>query len=358
MQKNNFDNKNTLITPKELKKKLSISQDIKNNILISRKIISNIINGKDPRILIVCGPCSIHNFDEAIEYGNLLKNLSLKLKKNIFLIMRVYFEKPRTILGWKGLINDPYMNHTFDINKGLYLARKLLIKLAIKNISLATEILDPNTFHYIDDLLSWVAIGARTVESQIHREIVSLINIPAGFKNNTNGNINVAINAIQASAIKHHFISLDQNGKSYIVSTTGNKNCHLILRGGKKPNYYKHNILECEKILLNIGLKSNIMIDCSHGNSNKDYTKQILVIKSIISQIKEGNISIIGIMIESYINQGNQILDIKNNKKLKYGVSITDGCLDFKSTEKVLLQINNELDLILKIRFLKKKNIS
>ncbi|QJC35017.1 3-deoxy-7-phosphoheptulonate synthase [Enterobacteriaceae endosymbiont of Donacia piscatrix] len=357
MKKNNFDNKNSLITPKELKNKLPISQDIKNNILISRQIITNIINGKDPRILIICGPCSIHNFDEAIEYGNLLKNLSLKLKKNIFLVMRVYFEKPRTIIGWKGLINDPYMDHTFDINKGLYLARKLLIKLATKNILLATEILDLNVFNYINDLLSWVAIGARTVESQIHREIVSLINIPAGFKNNTNGDINTAINAIQASAVEHHFISLDQNGKSYIVNTTGNKNCHIILRGGKKPNYYKHNIIKCEKTLLKIGLKSKIMIDCSHGNSNKDYKKQILVIKSIISQIKEGNVSIIGIMIESYINNGNQILDIKNNKKLKYGVSITDGCLDFKSTETVLLQINSELDLILKMRFLKKKNI-
>ncbi|QJC34659.1 3-deoxy-7-phosphoheptulonate synthase [Enterobacteriaceae endosymbiont of Donacia crassipes] len=356
MQKNNFDNKNNLITPKELKNKLPISQDIKNNILISRKIISNIINGKDCRLLIVCGPCSIHNIEETIEYGNLLKNLSLKLKKNIYFVMRVYFEKPRTILGWKGLINDPYMNQTFNINKGLYLARKLLIRLATKNILLATEILNPNTFQYIDDLLSWVAIGARTVESQIHREIASLINIPVGFKNNTNGDINAAINAIQASAIEHHFISLNQNGKSYIVNTIGNKNCHIILRGGKKPNYYKHNIIKCEKILLNIGLKSKIMIDCNHGNSNKDYKKQILVIKSIISQIKEGNISIIGIMIESYINQGNQILNLKNNKKLKYGISITDGCLDFKSTEKILLQINNELDLILKTRFFKKKN--
>ncbi|QJC36247.1 3-deoxy-7-phosphoheptulonate synthase [Enterobacteriaceae endosymbiont of Donacia cincticornis] len=351
MQKNYFDNKNNLMTPKELKNKLPISQNIKNNILISRKIISNIINGKDSKILIICGPCSIHNFEETIKYGNLLKNLSLKLKKNIYIIMRVYFEKPRTILGWKGLINDPYMNQTFNINKGLYLARKLLIRLAEKNILLATEILDPNTFHYIDDLLSWVAIGARTVESQIHREIASFIKIPVGFKNNTNGDINVAINAIQASAAKHHFIGLNQNGKLCVINTTGNKNCHIILRGGQKPNYYKHDIIKCEKNLLNLGLKSKIMIDCNHGNSNKDYKKQILVIKSIISQIKEGNISIIGIMIESYINEGNQILDIKNNKILKYGVSITDGCLDFKSTEKFLLKINNELDPIIKTRF-------
>ncbi|QJC33843.1 3-deoxy-7-phosphoheptulonate synthase [Enterobacteriaceae endosymbiont of Donacia provostii] len=352
MQKNNFDNKNHLITPKELKNKLSISQDIKNNIIMSRKIISNIIKGKDSRILIICGPCSIHNIKEAIEYGNLLKNLSLKVK-NLYIVMRVYFEKPRTILGWKGLINDPYMNNTFNINKGLYLARKLLIKLAIKNILLATEILDLNTYQYIDDLLSWVAIGARTVESQIHREVSSLIDIPVGFKNNTSGDINSAINAIQASAIKHHFISSDENGKLYIAHSKGNKNCHIILRGGKKPNYHKNDIIKCEKNLLNVKLKSKIMIDCNHGNSNKDYKKQVSIMKSIISQIKEGNKSIMGIMIESYIYQGNQILDMKNNDKLKYGISITDGCLDFLSTKKILLEIDNELNLIFKKYFFK-----
>ncbi|QJC37475.1 3-deoxy-7-phosphoheptulonate synthase [Enterobacteriaceae endosymbiont of Donacia thalassina] len=352
MQENYFQNKRYLITPKELKDKLPISQEIKKQILNSRKIISNIISGEDHRLLIICGPCSIHNIDEAIEYSNFLKKTFSKVNNNIYLVMRVYFEKPRTILGWKGLINDPYMDKSFNINKGLYLARKLLIKLVKNNISLATEILDPNTLGYLDDLLSWIAIGARTVESQIHREIASLVTIPVGFKNNTDGNIFSAINAIQASAIEHHFISLDQNGKICIVDTKGNKNCHIILRGGKKPNYDKFNLLKCEKALLKVKLKPKIMIDCSHGNSNKDFKKQILVIESIISQIKEGNNSIMGIMIESYINEGNQILNINNYKRLKYGISITDGCINLQTTKNILYKINNELDFILKKRLL------
>ncbi|QJC38705.1 3-deoxy-7-phosphoheptulonate synthase [Enterobacteriaceae endosymbiont of Donacia fulgens] len=347
-----FKNKRYLITPEELKNKLPISQEKKKQILNSREIISNIILGKDHRLLIICGPCSIHNIDEAIEYSKFLKKMFSKINNNIYLVMRVYFEKPRTILGWKGLINDPYMDHSFNINKGLYLARKLLIKLIKNNIPLATEILDPNTLNYLDDLLSWIAIGARTVESQIHREIASLVKIPVGFKNNINGNIFSAINAIQASAIEHHFISLDKNGKICIVDTKGNKNCHIILRGGQKPNYYKSNVLECEKALLKVNLKPKIMIDCSHGNSNKDFKKQILVIQSIISQIKEGNNSIIGIMLESYINEGNQILNIQNYKQLKYGVSITDGCINLQTTKNILYKINNELNLILKQRLL------
>ncbi|QJC38286.1 3-deoxy-7-phosphoheptulonate synthase [Enterobacteriaceae endosymbiont of Donacia marginata] len=352
MQNIYFKNKRYLITPNELRKKLPLSQEKKEQILNSRKIISNIISGKDHRLLIICGPCSIHNIDEAIEYSKFLKQMFSKINNNIYLVMRVYFEKPRTILGWKGLINDPYMDHSFNINKGIYLARKLLIKLVQNNIPLATEILDPNTLGYLDDLLSWIAIGARTVESQIHREIASLVKIPVGFKNNINGNIFSAINAIQASAIEHHFISLDNNGKICIIDTKGNKNCHLILRGGQKPNYDKSNILECEKALLKVNLKPKIMIDCSHGNSNKDFKKQILVIQSIISQIKEGNNSIIGIMLESYIKEGNQILNIQNYKKLKYGISITDGCINLQTTKNILYKINTELDLILKQRLL------
>ncbi|QJC33437.1 3-deoxy-7-phosphoheptulonate synthase [Enterobacteriaceae endosymbiont of Donacia clavipes] len=351
MKNNNFNHNQCLITPKELKSKLPISQKIKDQILISRKIISNIISGKNHRLLIVCGPCSIHNIKEAIEYGNFLKKISLKIS-NIYIVMRVYFEKPRTILGWKGLINDPYMNNSFDINKGLYLARKLLIKLSNNNIALATEILDPNTSKYLEDLFSWIAIGARTVESQIHREIASSLKIPVGFKNNTDGNIFSAINAIQSSSQEHHFIGLNNNGKVCIINSIGNKNSHIILRGGKIPNYHKNNIKKYEKNILKLGLKSKIMIDCSHGNSNKDFRKQILVIKSIISQIKEGNNSIIGIMIESYLKEGNQILDIKNPEKLQYGISITDGCINLQTTENILFFINTELNSILKFRSL------
>ncbi|QJC34255.1 3-deoxy-7-phosphoheptulonate synthase [Enterobacteriaceae endosymbiont of Donacia cinerea] len=350
MQKIYFKNKKNLVTPKELKDKLPISHEIKKSILTSRSIISNIITGKNHRLLIICGPCSIHNIDEAIEYSKYLKKMFSKIHHNIYLVMRVYFEKPRTILGWKGLINDPYMDYSFNINKGLYLARKLLIKLVKNNIPLATEILDPNTLKYLDDLLSWIAIGARTVESQIHREIASSVKIPVGFKNNINGNILSAINAIQASSTAHHFMSTDKNGKICIINTKGNRNCHLILRGGQKPNYYKSDIIECEKSLLKVKLKPKIMIDCSHGNSNKDFKKQKLVIDSIISQIKEGNNSIMGIMIESYINEGNQILNINNYKKLKYGISITDGCINLQTTKNILYKINNELNSILKLR--------
>ncbi|QJC32625.1 3-deoxy-7-phosphoheptulonate synthase [Enterobacteriaceae endosymbiont of Donacia dentata] len=352
MKNNNFNHNQYLITPKELKDQLPISQNIKKQVLISRKIISNIISGKDHRLLIICGPCSIHNIKEAIEYGNFLTKIFLKISHSIYLVMRVYFEKPRTILGWKGLINDPYMNNSFDINKGLYLARKLLIKLVNMNISLATEILDPNTSKYLEDLISWVAIGARTVESQTHREIASSLKIPIGFKNNTDGNIFSAINAVQASSQKHHFVGINNNGKICIINSMGNKNCHIILRGGVTPNYYKNNIKEYEKNILKLGLKPRIMIDCSHSNSNKDFEKQILVIKSIISQIKEGNNSIIGIMIESYIKEGNQILDIKNPKKLKYGISITDGCINLQMTKDILFLIYNELNSILKFRSL------
>ncbi|QJC37137.1 3-deoxy-7-phosphoheptulonate synthase [Enterobacteriaceae endosymbiont of Donacia vulgaris] len=352
MQKICFKNKRYLITPKELKNTLPITNDIKNNILNSRSIISNIISGKDHRLLIICGPCSIHNIDEAIEYSKYLKKMFSKISNNIYLVMRVYFEKPRTVLGWKGLINDPYMDYSFNINKGLYLARKLLIKLIKNHIPVATEILDPNTLKYLDDLLSWVAIGARTVESQIHREIASSVKIPVGFKNNTNGNILSAINAIQASSIEHHFISINKNGKICIIDTKGNKNCHIILRGGEKPNYYKSDIIKCEESLLKVKLKPKIMIDCSHGNSNKDFKKQIVVINSIISQIKEGNNSIMGIMIESYINEGNQILSINNYKKLKYGISVTDGCISLQTTKTILYKINDELNSILKLRLI------
>ncbi|QJC29670.1 3-deoxy-7-phosphoheptulonate synthase [Enterobacteriaceae endosymbiont of Plateumaris pusilla] len=349
---NNTTKKKSLITPKELKKKLPITENIKKQILFSRKTICNIINKKDSRILVICGPCSIHNTKEALEYAKLLKKISLKLNKTIYIVMRVYFEKPRTIIGWKGLINDPYMNNSYDINTGLYIARKLLLELNKLEIPLATEILDPNTPEYLSELFSWSAIGARTTESQIHRELASSLDMPLGFKNNTDGSITTAINSIQSASISHNFININQEGLVCSIKTIGNKNCHIILRGGKKTNYHEKDIEYCSKKLIKAGLQSNIMIDCSHSNSNKNFERQIIVIDSIISQIQKGNNSIIGIMLESYINEGNQIMNINNYNKLKYGISITDGCINWETTEKILHKIYNKLNKILPLRFL------
>ncbi|QJC28780.1 3-deoxy-7-phosphoheptulonate synthase [Enterobacteriaceae endosymbiont of Plateumaris consimilis] len=349
---NNFTKEENLITPKELKKKLPITENIKKQILFSRQVICNIINKKDSRILIICGPCSIHNIKETLEYAKLLKKISLELNKTIYIVMRVYFEKPRTIIGWKGLINDPYMNNSYNINKGLYIARKLLLKLNEMGIPLATEILDPNTPQYLSELFSWSAIGARTTESQIHRELASSLEMPLGFKNNTNGNITTAINAIKAASISHNFISSNQEGLVCIIKTSGNQNCHIILRGGKKTNYHEKDIKECNNNLIKAGLQSNIMIDCSHNNSNKNFKRQTIVVDSIISQIQKGDNSIIGIMLESYINEGNQLMNINNYNKLKYGISITDGCISWETTENILHKIYNKLNKILPLRFL------
>ncbi|QJC31388.1 3-deoxy-7-phosphoheptulonate synthase [Enterobacteriaceae endosymbiont of Macroplea mutica] len=341
VKKNNINNEKYLITPKELKLELPLTSKISRDIFYSRQTINDIIIGKIPKILIVCGPCSIHNIKETIIYAQSLKEIMLKYKDIIYMVMRVYFEKPRTTTGWKGLINDPYINQTYDINHGLYLARKLLLKLAYEDIAIATEVLDPNITHYLSDLFSWCAIGARTTESQIHREIISLLNIPTGFKNNTDGSIISAINSIQSASTEHNFITINQNGRVCIKKTIGNKHCHIILRGGVKPNYYSNDIKQCEKQLTLMGLKPKIMIDCSHGNSGKDYKKQEIVVDSIISQIKNGNTSIFGLMLESYIKEGNQIINSHN--KIKYGISITDGCINLKTTENIFHKIAYEL---------------
>ncbi|QJC30559.1 3-deoxy-7-phosphoheptulonate synthase [Enterobacteriaceae endosymbiont of Neohaemonia nigricornis] len=340
---NNINNEQHIIIPKELKKQLPLSIKGKESIFHARQTINNILIGKNPKLLIICGPCSVHNINEAIEYSQFLKEISSKITDNIYIVMRVYFEKPRTIIGWKGLINDPDMNNSFNINKGLYLARELLLKLVQNNIAIATEVLDPNITHYLGDLFSWCAIGARTTESQIHREIAASLNIPVGFKNNTDGSINSAINAIKAANNQHSFITINQNGKVCIRHTTGNKHCHVILRGGKIPNYYADDIKTCEKNLILMGLKPKIMIDCSHGNSNKNFKNQEKVVNSVISQIKQGNKSIFGLMLESYIHEGNQIIDSQNKYSIKYGISVTDECINLQTTENILHKIYYEL---------------
>ncbi|MBK4765255.1 MAG: 3-deoxy-7-phosphoheptulonate synthase [Pantoea sp. Brub] len=343
-------NEKTLITPKKLKLKFPIDYQQQLQILSSRKIISNIISGKDiSKLLVVCGPCSIHDTEAAIDYGIRLNELAKQLKNNIYLVMRVYFEKPRTTIGWKGLINDPYIDNSFDMEEGLHIARKLLISLIKIGLPLATETLDPNNPQYLGDLFSWSAIGARTTESQIHREIASGLSTPIGFKNTTNGSLNPAINAISTAAKPHCFVGINQAGKVCLLHTKGNPYGHIILRGGKTPNYNPENITYCTQKMIKAGLHPAIMVDCSHGNSNKNHHFQINVAKSIISQIKHGNRSIIGIMLESNINEGNQSYKQPRNK-MKYGVSITDSCINWKETETLLINIQQDLQGVLSVR--------
>lgn len=345
----NIINEKVLITPESLKKKFPLNKNIEKQITKSREIISNIINKKDNRLLVVCGPCSIHDPNSALEYARNLKNISEKLKDQLYIVMRVYFEKPRTTIGWKGLINDPYMDNSFDMEAGLHIARKLIIKLLKFDIPLAKEALDPNTPQYIGDLFSWAAIGARTTESQTHREMASGLSMPIGFKNSTDGSLNTAINAISAASMSHCFVGINQKGQVSLLKTKGNANSHIILRGGKKPNYYIKDIIQCEKEMIKSGIQPSIMIDCSHGNSNKNYLLQPNVANTVISQIEEGNQSIIGLMIESNINEGNQSTDQLKSKMI-YGVSVTDPCINWTMTEKLLIDISQRLKLILKKR--------
>jgi len=334
-----------IFSPKELKKLFPIEKNEQNFINSSRHIISNIIHGRDSRLLVICGPCSIHNIDEAIDYAHRLKDLSIELNDYLYIVMRVYFDKPRTTIGWKGLINDPYMDGTFNIREGLKIARNLLLKLIKMNLPLATEVLDVYSPKYIGDMFSWSSIGARTTESQIHREIASGLSTPVGFKNNTDGSIEVAINAIHAASSSHHFIGINQFGTVCLLQTYGNPDGHIILRGGKNPNYYPKDIASCEQKIIKSGLPVALLIDCSHGNSNKNYIRQIDVAESILMQIKSGNRSIIGIMLESYINAGNQSIKLFH-KKIQYGISVTDACIDWDSTDKLLRKLHNEIQLI------------
>ncbi|MCR3754867.1 MAG: 3-deoxy-7-phosphoheptulonate synthase, Tyr-sensitive [Candidatus Westeberhardia cardiocondylae] len=343
-KKNNtfYNNETTIITPKKLKKNLPINKNNEEFIYQSRNTIKNIIHGKESKILIICGPCSIHDTNSAIDYAHHLYKLSNKIKEKIYLVMRTYFEKPRTTVGWKGFINDPYIDDSYNIEQGLHMARALLLQLTDMKIPLATEALDIITPQYLSDLFSWSAIGARTSESQIHREMASGLPMPIGFKNNTDGNIDAAINSIISSSQKHCYLGINQNGQICTIKTQGNPNSHIILRGGYKPNYHTEDIAQCTKKILKANLQTSIMIDCSHGNSNKNYKKQELVAKSVLKNIKNKKYPIIGIMLESHIHEGNQPANI-NKKQMKYGVSITDACINWENTEKIILQFYNEL---------------
>lgn len=337
----------TLITPAELKADLPLSEAASQTVLQGRATVRNILDGNDKRLFVVIGPCSIHDPKAAHEYADRLKVLSEKVKDTLYLVMRVYFEKPRTTVGWKGLINDPDMNDSFNIEKGLHIGRGLLIDLNEKGLPCATEALDPNSPQYYQDLISWSAIGARTTESQTHREMSSGLSSPVGFKNGTDGGLTVATNAMQSVKHGHSFLGLNENGQVAIINTKGNPYAHVVLRGGNgKPNYDATSVAEAETALAKAKVSNKIMIDTSHANSNKDPYLQPLVLKNITEQILDGNKSIVGIMVESHLKGGRQ--DIPANLcDLEYGKSVTDGCIDWETTEKALLEMHEALKDVL-----------
>ena len=332
----NIDDYQVVITPTELKKELPLPESVRDLVANSRQTVKDILDGKDDRLFAVVGPCSIHDTELALEYGKRLKALADEVSEQVFIIMRVYFEKPRTTVGWKGLINDPHLNGSFEIEDGLRKARKLLIDLSEIGLPLATEALDPISPQYLQDTITWTAIGARTTESQTHREMSSGLSSPVGFKNGTDGSLDVAVNAMKSVVSGHAFLGINPQGQVAITKTKGNQYGHVVLRGGGgKPNYDSVSIALCEQALEKAKLPTNIVVDCSHANSNKDHNVQPLVLDDIAHQIKDGNRSICGVMIESNINEGNQSIP-DDLSQLKYGVSVTDACISWESTVKSL----------------------
>ncbi len=328
-----------LISPSALKNELPINEAAATTVFQSREIVKNIINKKDPRLLIVTGPCSIHDVSAALEYAQRLRQLQQKVKENLYLVMRVYFEKPRTTVGWKGLINDPGLDGSYDINKGLHIARNLMMEITDMGLPIGTEMLDPITPQYIAGLVAWAAIGARTTESQTHREMASGLSMPVGFKNSTDGDLDTAINAMIAAGSPQNFLGIDTNGRTSIVQTTGNPYAHIVLRGGQRPNYDTVSIREALNLLQRKNLQQTVVVDCSHDNSRKHYPEQTVVWRDVINQRVGGNTSIIGMMLESNLEEGNQ----KNTGELstmKYGVSITDACISWETTEELILEAN------------------
>jgi 3-deoxy-7-phosphoheptulonate synthase len=342
----NVVSQDLLLTPEEIKQRIPLTEKAEETVIIGRTTVQRILDRQDPRLLVVVGPCSIHDVDAAYDYARRLKELSDEIRDTLFVVMRVYFEKPRTTTGWKGLINDPRLDDSFHVEEGLQIARSLLMNLAEMGIPTGTEALDPITPQYLSDLITWTAIGARTTESQTHREMASGLSTPVGFKNGTDGNLKVAINALHSASSPHSFLGINQYGQCAVIRTKGNRYGHLVLRGGLRPNYDSVAIALCEKELAANNLAANIVVDCSHSNSNKDPALQPLVMADCVHQILEGNRSIIGFMIESNINAGNQSIP-KDLSQLKFGVSITDPCIDWQTTEKMLRDARNKLKNIL-----------
>lgn len=328
--------------PETIISEIPSNAKIEELVLATRNRVSDILHKKDGRLLAVVGPCSIHNVDAAHEYGERLLAMKEKLKDRLEIVMRVYFEKPRTTVGWKGLINDPYLNESFDIDKGLRLARKLLVDLNAAGLPAGTEFLDIVTGQYYADLISWGAIGARTTESQIHRELASGLSCPVGFKNGTDGNIKIALDAIKSSLNPHIFLSPTLQGSTAIYRTSGNQDAHLILRGGKTPNYDSDNITACAKKLSESKIETGLVVDFSHANSSKQFAKQNDVAKDIGQQIKNGQENIVGIMLESHLVEGRQ--DVVDGQAKVYGQSITDACLGWDDTEALLLKLADAVD--------------
>lgn len=328
-----------LVSPREVKAQLPASPEILDQVAKHRETCRRILRGEDPRLLVIVGPCSIHDPVSALDYARRLAALSKEVEEKLFVVMRVYFEKPRTTVGWKGLINDPHLDDSGDIARGIMVARKLLLDVAALGLPAATEVLDPIMPQYIADLISWSAIGARTTESQTHREMASGLSMPVGFKNGTDGSIQTAIDAMRSSRSPHGFLGIDQEGMTSIIKTSGNPDGHLVLRGGRDGvNFHPHQTADAASRLKAAGVPTAIMIDCSHANSGKDPARQPEVWKSILEQRAAGRKDIVGAMIESHLEFGAQSLG-DDPSKLRYGVSITDACLDWESTAALLRNV-------------------
>jgi 3-deoxy-7-phosphoheptulonate synthase len=306
-------------------------------ILRSREIIRSILRGEDSRLLAVVGPCSIHDPVAAIDYARRLAGLARQVEDTLFVVMRVYFEKPRTTIGWKGLINDPHLNGTNDMQLGLRLARRLLLDVARLGLPAGTELLDPIVPQYVTDLLSWAAVGARTTESQTHREMASGLSMPVGFKNSTDGNLAVAVNAIESARHPHTFLGIDPAGTASVIHTTGNPDAHVVLRGGRTPNFDAESLSTCEAMLREAGLPARVMVDCSHAQTGKNYSRQPEVLANVVRQVGDGSSPVMGFMLESNLGAGTQRLT-GGRAGLAYGVSITDGCIDWSTTERCMLE--------------------
>ena len=339
----NVTSQDVLITPAKLKAALPMSEDVQRTLAGSREVIQNILDRKDHRIFVVVGPCSIHDPKAALDYASRLRALADELSDTLYIVMRVYFEKPRTTVGWKGLVNDPHLDDSFKIEEGLHIGRKLLLDILEMGLPTSTEALDPISPQYLQDLISWTAIGARTTESQTHREMASGLSSPVGFKNGTDGGLTVATNALNSVARPHRFLGINSQGQVSVFTTRGNAYGHIVLRGGTQgPNYDSVHIKLCEDALDKAGVANNIMVDCSHANSSKQPELQPLVVDNVANQILEGNDSIVGLMIESNLKAGKQAIPA-NLSDLEYGVSVTDGCIDWDTTEASLRKLRDML---------------
>ena len=346
LQNVNVASSELLATPEEVKRRLPLTPKAAHTVMDARDVVRNILERRDARLFIVVGPCSIHDPVAAREYAQRLKELAERVTSTMVLIMRVYFEKPRTTVGWKGLINDPDMDDSFHIEKGILIARELLLHIAELGLPAGTEALDPIMPQYLSELITWTAIGARTTESQTHREMASGLSTPVGFKNGTDGALSTSINALQSVRHPHHFLGITQQGQSAVFRTRGNSHAHIVLRGGGgRVNYDAVSIAVAERELRTAGLAATIVVDCSHGNSNKDPALQPLVAENCVAQVLEGNRSIVGLMLESHLRGGSQPIP-KDLTQLEYGLSVTDPCIDWAATETLMMKLHSSLQTV------------